>query len=101
MPLPDTFNPLATHPFNNFTPALPSPSHTAYGNLSSPSPSRPPYAAKLAPPGTPGIFIPFRQDAASPELSDILRKKASSSASSSSSSTPKSTPSPAKSPCDI
>ncbi|KAJ8094689.1 hypothetical protein PM082_010695 [Marasmius tenuissimus] len=89
MPLPDTFNPLATHPFTSYTSLSPSTLSSPPPSLSSPIPTRPLHGQSAKAAQKPGIFVPFRQGASSPDLDDILKKKP---AKSSPSSSPKSSP---------
>ncbi|KAJ3720880.1 hypothetical protein EV361DRAFT_920447 [Lentinula raphanica] len=85
-PLPSHFDPFATHPFTSYSSVSPAsqPSQSASKSQSQPltatqpphththhpSPTRP-----MAPPRSKGVFVPFRQGAASPDLHDILKKK--------------------------
>ncbi|KAL0580586.1 hypothetical protein V5O48_001411 [Marasmius crinis-equi] len=90
MPLPETFNPLATHPFTSYTSSVPPMMSSPPSSLPAPMPLRPLQPAK--PVQKPGIFVPFRQGASSPDLNDILRKKPTSKQPLSSNTTPKSSP---------
>lgn len=80
----ETFNPFATHPFTNFSApnTLKPPSSNSDTilpstiDIKSPQPLR---DAPTNPPTRSPIFVPFRQDKSSPELSDLLKKKSISS----------------------
>ncbi|KAK7445443.1 hypothetical protein VKT23_014862 [Stygiomarasmius scandens] len=81
--LPQNFDPHANYPWTSYASPSPSsspastptgapPRHSQGQSMPMPSPSR-------QPPATQPIFVPFRQDAHSPDLNDILRKKPTSS----------------------
>lgn len=103
MPLLDSFDPFATHPFTNNSglaprppqpsqyPASPPQKHNFPSPQSAPSSSPPatqnhsPVKApqpRIPPPGSPNtsnsprpIFVPFKQERSSPDLGDIVKKK--------------------------
>ena len=90
-PLSD-FDPFAVHPFTRYTSSNPNSNpqlncdrsnesscgHEAYSTLHKPQPTTPiSLFQKSSPPEpyAPRIFVPFRQEASSPDLSDVLKPK--------------------------